>query len=103
MDRRWLEGIVRALLQILRIPVQGLLCDVQEEYTAALEERERGYSELLEELRVLRRRCPPQPSAASSARACAVVECHTCSSQPAHMSARTSGKVCGGDNSMELL
>jgi hypothetical protein len=47
---------------------------MQDEYGAALEEREAGYSQLLEELRSLRRRCPSPRD--HQTRPCTVVECH---------------------------
>ncbi|BDA45885.1 hypothetical protein COCOBI_07-6720 [Coccomyxa sp. Obi] len=45
------------------------LTALQDEYSAALEERERGYGELLEELRSLRRRCPSPRDGRTTARA----------------------------------
>ncbi|CAL8470512.1 g10054 [Coccomyxa elongata] len=45
------------------------LTALQDEYRAALEEREMGYSELLEELRCLRRRCPSPRDGRTAARA----------------------------------
>lgn len=52
----------------------NVLNSMQDEYGAALEEREAGYSQLLEELRSLRRRCP-SPKGHSTG-PCAIVECH---------------------------